>query len=167
MKLWKTGPRRTTILVKGEGNYIYDSGGNRYLDLQSGYWCNVFGYGNQAYVEPMKNQFDKLTNVMSAFRTDEINAAMNKLEQILPSELNRISFLNSGSEAVDLALKMARAATGKKGLIVNERGYYGATAFPFALCSAGKDASYLPDLGEVYRIPTPLCEMLRPITESS
>jgi 4-aminobutyrate aminotransferase-like enzyme len=53
---------------------------------------------------------------------------------------------------------MARAATGKKGFVVNERGYYGASALPFALCSAGKDASYLPDPGEVYRIPPPLCE---------
>ena len=114
MNLLKTGPQRTTILVNGEGNYVYDSEGNGYLDLQSGYWCNVFGYGNPEYVEPMKNQFDKLTNVMSAFRTEEINEAINKLKQILPSKLDRISFLNSGSEAVDLALKMARAATGNK-----------------------------------------------------
>ncbi len=157
MNLWKTGPQRTTIIVKGEGNYVYDNNGNRYLDLQSGYWCNVFGYGNPEYVEPMKNQFDKLTNVMSAFRTEEINEALSKLGQILPSELNKTSFLNSGSEAVDLAIKMARAATGKKGLVVNERGYYGATALTFALSSAGKNASYLPDPGEVIRIPPPLC----------
>lgn len=158
MNLWKTGPHRKTILVKGEGNHVYDHEGNGYLDLQSGYWCNVFGYGHHAYVDSMKSQFDKLTNVMSAFRTDEINTALNKLEHILPSELNRASFLNSGSESMDLAIKMARAATGKTGLVVNERGYYGATALTFALCSAGKDASYLPDPGEVFRVPPPMCE---------
>ena len=158
MQLWRTGPHRTTVLVKGEGNYVFDEEGKRYLDLQSGYWCNVLGYGNPEFIEPMQEQIGRLTNVMSAFRTEEINEAMRQLEQVLPSELNRVSFLNSGSEAVDLALKMARAATGKSGLVVNERGYYGATAYTFALCGAGRDADYLPDPGELHILPPPNCE---------
>jgi 4-aminobutyrate aminotransferase-like enzyme len=156
MKLWKTGPQRTIVLVGGEGNYVYDNEGKRYLDLQSGYWCNVLGYSNPELVTPMQEQFSKLTNVMSAFHTEEINQAMEQLEKFLPSELNRASFLNSGSEAVDLGLKIACAATGKTGIVVNQMGYYGATAYTFALCSAGKNVNYLPALGEVYRLP-PTC----------
>lgn len=158
MKLWKTGPQRAKVLVRGEDNYVFDSEGKRYLDLQSGYWCNVLGYGNPEYVEPMQEQIGRLTNVMSAFRTNEINEAMEQLAKVLPPELDRISFLNSGSEAVDLALKMARAATGKTGLVVNERGYYGATAFTYALNSAGRSADYLPKPEEIHVLPPPRCE---------
>ena len=158
MQLWRTGPQRAIVLVKGEGNYVFDEEGKSYLDLQSGYWCNVLGYGNPEFIEPMQEQVGRLTNVMSAFRTEEINEAMKQLSKVLPSELNRISFLNSGSEAVDLALKMARGATGKSGLVVNERGYYGATAYTFALCGAGRDADYLPDPGELHILPPPTCE---------
>jgi len=158
MRLWRTGPQRATTLVKGEGNYVFDADGKQYLDLQSGYWCNILGYGNPEFVEPMQEQVNKLTNVMSAFRTEEIDEAIQLLSKILPGELNRASFLNSGSEAVDLALKIARAATGKTGVVVNERGYYGATAYTFALCGAGRDADYLPDPGELHVLPPPICE---------
>jgi 4-aminobutyrate aminotransferase-like enzyme len=94
---------------------------------------------------------------MSAFRTEEIEMAMSELEKILPAELNRAAFLNSGSEAVDLALKMARAATGRSGMVVHESGYYGATTYPFSLSGVGRSASYLPDPGEVHRMPAPTC----------
>jgi len=145
-------------LVRGEGNHVFDEEGKRYLDLQSGYWCNVLGYDNPKIVEPMQEQFKRLTNVMSAFSTNEIKEAMNQLGKVLPPELDRISFLNSGSEAVDLALKIARAATDKTGLVVNERGYYGATAYTFSLCGAGRNAGYLPDPGELHTLPAPTPE---------
>ncbi|MCW4012072.1 MAG: aspartate aminotransferase family protein [Candidatus Bathyarchaeota archaeon] len=158
MRLWKTGPQRNIVLVRGEGNHVYDETGKRYLDLQSGYWCNVLGYDNPKIVKPMQEQFKRLTNVMSAFSTNEIKEAMNQLGKVLPPELDRISFLNSGSEAVDLALKIARAATDKTGLVVNERGYYGATAYTFSLCGAGRNTSYLPNPGELYTLPAPTPE---------
>ena len=144
--------------MRGEGNNVYDEDGKRYLDLQSGYWCNVLGYDNPKIVEPMQEQFKRLTNVMSAFSTREIKEAMNQLGSVLPPELDRISFLNSGSEAVDLALKITRAATGKTGLVVNERGYYGATAYTYSLCADGRNSDYLPDPGELHILPTPTPE---------
>lgn len=158
MRLWKTGPQRSIVLVRGEGNHVFDEEGKRYLDLQSGYWCNVLGYDNPKIVEPMQEQFKRLTNVMSAFSTNEIKEAMSQLGKVLPPELDRISFLNSGSEAVDLALKIARADTGKTGLVVNERGYYGATAYTFSLCGAGRNATYLPSPGELHILPAPTPE---------
>lgn len=83
--------------------------------------------------------------------------ALSELKLICPPELNRVAFLNSGSEAVDPALKMARAATSRTGMVVNERGYYGATSYTLALSGVVLNALYLPDPGEVYRIPAPLC----------
>ena len=157
MELWNCLPLRNMTLIRGEGCRVWDSDGRSYLDLQSGYWCNVLGYGNPDLIEPVKEQITRLTNVMSAFRTQEIDGALRELEKVLPSELDRAAFLNSGSEAVDLAVKMARAATGRTGMVVNERGYYGATSYTLALSGAGMGAQYLPDPGEVHRLPPPLC----------
>jgi 4-aminobutyrate aminotransferase-like enzyme len=133
MRVWKTLSIRDITLTRGAGCKVWDSDGKPYLDLQSGYWCSVLGYGNPDLVEPVKEQISRLTNVMSTFRTEAIEAALSELEKVLPAELDRAAFLNSGSEAVDLALKMARAATGRTGMVVNERGYYGATSYPLAL----------------------------------
>ena len=158
MRVWKTLSMKDTVMTRSEGCRVWDRDGNSYLDLQSGYWCNVLGYGNPDLIEPVKSQIDRLVNVMSAFRTDEIELALSELEKLLPPTLSRAAFLNSGSEAVDLALKMARAATGRTGVVVNERGYYGATSYPFSLSWPGMSAPYLPDSGEVHRLPPPLCQ---------
>jgi len=158
MRVWKTLSMRETVMTRSEGCRVWDKDGNSYLDLQSGYWCNVLGYGNPDLTVPVKSQVDRLVNVMSAFRTEEVELALGELEKVLPQTLCRAAFLNSGSEAVDLALKMARAATGRTGMVVNERGYYGATSYPFSLSWPGIEASYLPDPGEVHRLPPPLCQ---------
>lgn len=158
MRIWNTLSMRDTVMTRSDGCRVWDKDGKSYLDLQSGYWCNVLGYGNPSLIEPVKSQIDRLINVMSAFRTEEIDLALSELEKALPQTLNRAAFLNSGSEAVDLALKMARAATGRTGVVVNERGYYGATSYPFSLSWPGISASYLPDPGEVHRLPPPLCQ---------
>jgi 4-aminobutyrate aminotransferase-like enzyme len=157
MQVWMTLPLKKTMITKGEGCRVWDSDGKSYLDLQSGYWCNVLGYGNPDLIEPVREQITRLINVMSAFRTREVEMALSELGKVLPPELDRASFLNSGSEAVDLALKMARAATGRTGIVVNEAGYYGATSYPLSISGAGRNASYLPDPGEVHRIQAPLC----------
>ena len=158
MRVWKTLSMRETVMTRSEGCRVWDKDGNSYLDLQSGYWCSVLGYGNPDLTGPVKSQVDRLVNVMSAFRTEEVELALGELEKVLPQTLCRAAFLNSGSEAVDLALKMARAATGRTGVVVNERGYYGATSYPFSLSWPGSSASYLPDPGEVHRLPPPLCQ---------
>jgi 4-aminobutyrate aminotransferase-like enzyme len=157
MRIWNTLSMRDTVMTRSDGCRVWGRDGKSYLDLQSGYWCSVLGYGNPSLIEPVKSQIDRLINVMSAFRTEEIDLALSELEKVLPPTLCRAAFLNSGSEAVDLALKMARAATGRTGVVVNERGYYGATSYPFSLSWPGISASYLPDPGEVHRLPPPLC----------
>jgi adenosylmethionine-8-amino-7-oxononanoate aminotransferase len=62
MRVWKTLSMRTALLTKGKGCKVWDSNGKSYLDLQSGYWCNVLGYGNPDLNEPVKEQITRLTN---------------------------------------------------------------------------------------------------------
>jgi 4-aminobutyrate aminotransferase-like enzyme len=157
MRLWQTNPLQEIALVRGQGCTVWDEADKPYLDLLSGTWCNVLGYGHPRWAEAIRTQVPKLTNVGASFSTPEIHKALSKLREILPPALNRAVFLNTGSEAVELALKMARAATGADGIVVIEQGYYGATTYALALSEAGRAVPYLPRLGGVHRLPAPTC----------
>ena len=157
MHLWQTHPLNKTTLVRAEGCIVWDTTGKAYLDLLAGTWCNILGHNHPLFVEAIKNQVSKLTHIGSAFPTEEVDRGLEKLSQIVPEKLNRAVFLNTGSEAVELALKMARAATGRDTIVVIEKGYYGATTYAFALSEASRNAPYLPNLGIIHRLPTPTC----------
>ncbi len=156
-RLWQTHRLKQTHLVRGEGCTVWDEDGQAYLDLLAGTWCNVLGYAHPRWVAALREQLGGLTHVGAAFASAEVDGALEKLAEILPPELDRVVLLNTGSEAVELALKMARAATGIDAVAVMRRGYYGATAYALALSEAGLSAPYLPHPGSVHRIPAPDC----------
>jgi 2,2-dialkylglycine decarboxylase (pyruvate) len=157
MSLWQTHPFQEVGLTRGRGCVVWDASGKPYLDMLSGTWCNVLGHGHPRWIRAVRRQVARLSHTGAAFITTEINGALRKLAEILPGQLNRTVFLNTGSEAVELALKMARAATGADGMVVTERGYYGATAYALALSEAGRMAEYLPSFANIYRLPVPDC----------
>ena len=157
MLLWQTNPFLEVRLAQGNGCTVWDTSGKSYLDLLSGTWCNVLGYRHPRWTSAICEQVSRLTHTGASFITTEIAEALSRLQDILPSELNRTVFLNTGSEAVELALKMARAATHADAIVVVERGYYGATTYALALSEAGRGAGYLPSIGNLYRLPAPDC----------
>jgi 4-aminobutyrate aminotransferase-like enzyme len=144
-------------LARGRGCTVWDKDGRAYLDLLAGTWCNVLGYGHPRLVEAIQDQARHLVHVGAPFSTREVGESLRRLGGVVPSGLDRAVFLNTGSEAVELALKMARAATGSDGLVITERGYYGATAYALSLSEAGRAASYLPRPEGVLCLPAPTC----------
>lgn len=157
MEVWPTNPFEKTVLVRGQGCRVWDAAGRSYLDLTSGTWCNVLGHAHPRLTDVIREQTSQLVHVGSPFVGDEIRDACSKLAEILPPKLNRAVFLNTGSEAVELALKIARAATIADGVAVVERSYYGATAYALKLSEMGRNVPYLPSVGEVVRVPAPEC----------
>lgn len=157
MRVWQTNPFETVVLTRGEGCWVWDASGKSYLDLLSGTGCNVLGHGHPRWTNAVRGQTCKLVHSGASFISNEIREALAKLAEILPPGLNRAVFLNTGSEAVELALKMARAATGADGIVVVDRSYYGATTYALTLSGAGRTADYLPSIGTVIRLPAPDC----------
>ena len=157
MKLWNTNPIEDIEMVRGEGCKLWDGKGNSYLDLLSGTWCSVLGYNHPKWTAAIVSQLSGLIHIGAQFCTEEINRGLIKLSEILPPTLNRAVFLNTGSEGVELALKMARAATGRDAIAFFERGYYGATTYAMSLSEAGRTAAYLPKLGNHLRLHVPSC----------
>lgn len=158
MRIWQTNSFEQVVLTRGEGCTVWDDRGKTYLDLLAGCWCTVLGHGHPRLVEAVRQQTATFTHSGSSFLSDQIHSVKTKLAEILPPELDRVVFLNTGSEAVELALKMARAATEADAVVVVERSFYGDTTYAFSLSEAGRDVPWLPALGRVIRAPAPRCQ---------
>ncbi|HUU83805.1 MAG TPA: aspartate aminotransferase family protein [Phycisphaerae bacterium] len=157
MRIWQTNPFENVVLTRGQGCTVWDDRGKSYLDLLAGCWCTVLGHGHPRLIEAIHEQAVRLIHAGPPFLSDETQRAMVKLAGILPPALDRAVFLNTGSEAVELALKMARAATGADAIVVVERSFYGDTTYALSLSEVGRDVRWLPPVGTVVRIPAPEC----------
>lgn len=125
-------------LVRGEGVWLYDAQGRAYLDVYN----NVphVGHCHPHVVEAIARQAGRL-NTNTRYLYDEVLDYAERLTATLPAGLDVAAFVNSGSEAVDLAWRMAKAYTGQRGAIVMEEAYHGWTDAVEALSPAGKPES--------------------------
>ena len=130
---------RGITLVRGEGSYLWDDRDRKYLDLMTNYGVNLLGHNHPAVTEAIQAQAAKLTNAHQSFDTPARREFIEALAALLPPELTRISFGNSGAEAVEAAIKYARVATGRTGIIAAQRAYHGRT---FGALAATADAKY-------------------------
>lgn len=104
--LLHTYNRYQIVLDKGEGVYLYDITGKKYLDFVSGIAVFALGYGNQAYNDALKGQIDKLIHTSNYYYNVPAIEAAKKLKKV--SGMDRIFFTNSGAEAIEGAIKAAR-----------------------------------------------------------
>src|ERR1700716_502574 len=130
---------RGLTLVRGEGSYLWDDKDRRYLDLMTNYGVNLLGHAHPLVTDAINAQASKLTNAHQSFDTPARQDFLEILGALLPPPLTRISFGNSGAEAIEAALKFARVATGRIGVIATHRAYHGRT---FGALSATADAKY-------------------------
>jgi len=104
--LLHTYNRYQIVLDRGEGVYLYDTDGKRYLDFASGIGVFALGYHYKEYDQALKAQIDKLMHTSNYFYNVPAIRAAEKLKEI--SGMDRVFFTNSGAEAVEGAIKMAR-----------------------------------------------------------
>ncbi len=115
--------------VKGEGVYLYDAEGRKYLDFASGIGVNAIGYGNETYKAALKDQIDRLTHISNLYYNDPLADAAEKL--VKATGLSKAFFTNSGTEAVEGALKAAKKYMKLKGrenaqqIIAMEHSFHG------------------------------------------
>jgi acetylornithine/LysW-gamma-L-lysine aminotransferase len=130
---------RGISLVRGEGCYLWDQQGRRYLDLMTNYGVNLLGHAHPRVNAAIDAQLAQLTNAHQSFGNPARDDFLKTLSALLPAGLTRISFGNSGAEAVEAALKYARVATGRTGIIAAHRAYHGRT---YGALAATSDAKY-------------------------
>lgn len=105
-KLFHTYNRYQIVLDKGDGVYLYDKNGKKYLDFGSGIAVFALGYNNKKYNDALKNQIDKLVHTSNYFYNEPAILAANELTKL--SGLDRVFFTNSGTEAIEGAVKLAK-----------------------------------------------------------
>ena len=108
--LLPTYDRYPVLFSRGEGVYLYDAAGCRYLDFLSGIGVNALGYGHPAVLKTLRRQAGRLIHVSNLFFHDYQAELARRLARI--SGLDRAFFCNSGAEAWEGALKLARAYAG-------------------------------------------------------
>jgi acetylornithine/LysW-gamma-L-lysine aminotransferase len=119
--------KRDIALVRGEGAYLWDSDGNQYLDLMSNYGVNILGHNHPKVTEAITRQASTLLNCHQSFANDVRVELLETLISAAPAGLNRVFLSNSGTEAVEAALKFAWIATGRTKIVAAKRGYHGRT----------------------------------------
>ncbi|TLZ77993.1 MAG: aspartate aminotransferase family protein [Methanobacteriota archaeon] len=120
-------PKREPTFVRGSMATLWDEDGNEYIDCGASFGVGNLGHCNPAVVEAIQQQARDLIHVGPTFGTKAKAEFTDKLLSIAPTGLGRVFLSNSGSEAVEAALKFARAATGRKTIIAAMRGFHGRT----------------------------------------
>ncbi|MDO6692240.1 aminotransferase [Aliiglaciecola sp. 3_MG-2023] len=123
------------VIEKGDGVYVYDNKGKKYLEAMSGLWCTSLGYNNQELIDAASEQLSKLSySHMFGGKTHQVGIDLaEKLSAMVPTKDAKVFFGNSGSDANDTNIKLLRYyynAIGqpqKYKIIARERSYHGVT----------------------------------------
>ena len=120
-------PKRDITLVRGEGAWVWDDAGRRYIDCVGGIGVASVGHANPAVAEAVAEQARILVSCPGMFYNDVRARLLAELASITPGGLTRAFLCNSGAEAVEAAIKLARLATGRAGVVSAMRGFHGRT----------------------------------------
>ncbi len=120
-------PKRPLALVRGEGVYLWDADGQRYLDATSGQGVALLGHAHPAIVQAVSQQAATLITCPEIFYNDRRAELYALLADVFGGLINRFFLCNSGAEAVEGALKVARLLTGRGGVVAVKRGFHGRT----------------------------------------
>ncbi len=157
-------------IKSGQGVWLEDFDGNRYLDAISSWWVNIFGHANPQINAAIKAQLDTLEHVIFAGFTHETGIKLaEKLVEITPAGLSRCFYADNGSAAVEVALKMSfhywlnSGQPQKTKFITLENSYHGETLGALAVGNVALyKETYRPMLMDVITVPGPDCYYREP-----
>ncbi len=136
-------------IERGEGAYVWDADGRRFLDLYGGHCVTLLGHCPPDVVEAIREQVGRLIFYSNAVYSSTRATAARALADMAPEGLRHVFFCNSGSEANETALKLARKALGKPHVVAMQNGFHGRTLGSLAVTSSERYrapyASVLPD----------------------
>ncbi len=119
--------KRDVVIVRGEGTRLWDENGRAYIDCVAGIGVATVGHCHPTVAAAISQQAQTLITCQEMFYNDQRAALMEKLVSILPGDLDRLFLCNSGTEAVEGALKFARLTTGRPNVVAAVRGFHGRT----------------------------------------
>jgi acetylornithine/N-succinyldiaminopimelate aminotransferase len=133
-----TYKKMSVVAERGEGVWIYTSDGERYLDLYGGHAVAGTGHCHPHVVKAIRDQTDKLLFYSNLVYSETRARAAEKLVSIAPESLTKAFFCNSGTEANENAMRMARMTTGRENVVTFSGGFHGRTADAISATFLGK-----------------------------
>src|SRR2546423_9719117 len=146
------------VVTRAWGARIWDADGREYVDFAGGIACQNLGHGNAAIVRAIHEQVDRyLHQCFMVGMYEPYIAVAEKLDELWPGgAATKTLLLNSGAEAIENAVKIARAATGRAGVVVFDRAFHGRTNLTMAMTSKLVYKQGFGPLGtDVHRAPAP------------
>ncbi len=154
-------------ITHAEGVYLFGADGKTYLDLISGISVSSLGHGNPAVKAAIREQSEKYLHLMvygELVQSPQVKLA-SALSSLLPASLHSVFFVNSGSEAVEGALKLAKRVSGRKKIMAVRNAYHGSSHGALSLMSDETyKQAFAPLLPEIYHIDLNVMEDLEQIT---
>jgi 4-aminobutyrate aminotransferase / (S)-3-amino-2-methylpropionate transaminase / 5-aminovalerate transaminase len=146
-------------MARGSGTTLYDEDGNEYIDFIAGIGVGSVGHCHPHYVESLKRQVERLT--FGSFTTETRAKFFDLLSSLTPDGLTRIQMFSGGAEAVEAALRLAKAATGKREVLGFWGGFHGKTGGVLGLLGSDfkhhlgpfMPGQYLSPFADCYRCP--------------
>lgn len=152
------GHLNTSPIVRGEGVYVYDATGKRFIDFTSGIGVTATGHCHPKIVSAIQRQTERLIfGQINCMIPEPTLRYAEALRTVMPEGLDCFFFSNSGAEAVEGAIKLAKMATGRTNVIAFTGGFHGRTAMTMALTSSkgAYRAGYQPLPSGVFFAPYP------------
>ncbi|MFW6181812.1 MAG: aspartate aminotransferase family protein [Spirochaetota bacterium] len=137
-------------LERGEGMYVYDSNGRRYLDLYGGHAVTLTGHCHPVVVQAVAEQIRRLMFYSNVVYSSVRAAAARDLVEAAPEPIDRVFFCNSGAEANETAMKIARRFTGRDRIIAMQGGFHGRTIGALSATALGDYREMFTPLVEGY-----------------
>jgi acetylornithine/LysW-gamma-L-lysine aminotransferase len=154
--------KKPIVITRGKGALVWDVNGKEYVDCTGSYGVALLGHSHPKIVEAVRQQAEKLISCHAGFYNDKRAELLQKIVQITPKGLDKVFLSNSGAEAVECAIKLARKFTGKPEIIAVMGGFHGKT---MGALSATWDKKYRepfqPLVPEFKHVPPDNLEKLR------
>jgi putrescine aminotransferase len=155
----------SSVIVKGEGIYIYDDQGQRLIDGPAGMWCMQTGYGRREIADAVSEQIMTLGYSTSFFVINKLEVELaRRIASKAPGDLNRVFFTTGGSTAVDSALRLCQLANNIKGqkarkhILSRDLAYHGSTYLSASVTGKERDKSALDTLQDLVHFLSVPCQ---------
>jgi 2,2-dialkylglycine decarboxylase (pyruvate) len=136
------------VVARAEGAWVETEGGRRILDFTSGQICSTLGHSHPRIADAVRRSLDEVVHLNSWMLSEPVLALAERLAGLLPAPLDRIMLLNTGSEANEVALKLAKMHTGRFEVAALTRSFHGLlsgiASVNFSMAHAGYGPQGLP-----------------------
>ncbi len=147
----KTNQFEPILLKKAEGSWIWDIEGKKYLDCESGMWCVNLGHNHPNIINAIKKQLDKIIHRNKNFLIPITLEAADQLLKFFPNKYDKLTFLNSGTEAMEFGINFAKKVTKRQRVLSLQDSYLGAYG-------TAKTSSYTSLEKSKFKISYPICD---------